>query len=195
MRTLKTNVIIIHGAGPKHYRSLEDGSGDWQAGLPFALGEDFKVISPQMPSPKNPSYEEWKILLDKNLAKVRGDILFVGHSLGGSFLLKYISEERIPHKILGLLLVAVPFNTIKGFEAPASYSKFWSLPNVFLYHSTDDVEVPYAHSIMYQDRLHARLKTYTDRGHYFKRSEFRDIALDIKSAMKEVWVSELFKFN
>ncbi len=195
MRTLKTNVIIIHGAGPKHYRSLEDGSGDWQANLPFALGEDFKVTAPQMPSPKNPSYEEWKILLDKNLAKVRGDILFVGHSLGGSFLLKYISEERIPHKILGLFLVAVPFNTIKGFEAPASYSKFWSLPNVFLYHSTDDVEVPYAYSIMYQDRLHARLKTYTDCGHYFKRSEFRDIALDVKSAAEEAWVSELFKFN
>jgi len=195
VRTLKTNVIIIHGAGPKHYRSLEDGSGDWQAGLPFALGEDFKVISPQMPSPKNPSYEEWKILLDKNLAKVRGDVLFVGHSLGGSFLLKYLSEQTISHHILGLFLVAVPFNTIKGFEAPASYSKFWSLPNVFLYHSTDDVEVPYAHSIMYQDRLHARLKTYTDRGHYFKRSEFRDIASDIKSAAEQVWVSELFKFN
>jgi predicted alpha/beta hydrolase family esterase len=195
VRTLKTNVIIIHGAGPKHYRSLEDGSGDWQANLPYALGDEYKVISPQMPSPKNPSYEEWKILLDKNLAKVRGEVIFVGHSLGGSFLLKYISEERISHKILGLFLVAVPFNTIKGFEAPASYSKFWSLPNVFLYHSTDDVEVPYAHSIMYQDRLHARLKTYTDCGHYFKRSEFRDIASDIKSTVEEVWSSDLFKIN
>ncbi len=195
MRTLKTNVIIIHGAGPKHYRSLEDGSGDWQAGLPFALGEDFKVISPQMPSPKDPSYEEWKILLDKNLAKVRGEVIFVGHSLGGSFLLKYLSEEAISHKILGLFLVAVPFNTIKGFEAPGNFSTFWTLPNVFLYHSTDDVEVPYAHSLMYQERLRARLKTYTNCGHYFKRSEFQDIASDIKFAAKEVWISGLFKNN
>ena len=195
MRTLKTNVIIIHGAGPKHYRSLEDGSGDWQANLPIALGDGYKVTAPQMPSPKNPSYEEWKILLDKNLSKVRGEVIFVGHSLGGSFLLKYLSEESISHKILGLFLVAVPFNTIKGFEAPGNFSTFWSLPNIFLYHSTDDVEVPYAHSLMYQERLRARLKTYTNCGHYFKRSEFRDIASDIKIAAKEVWISGLFKNN
>lgn len=185
MRNLKQNVIIIHGAGPKHYRSLEDGSGDWQAKLPVALGEAYKVVAPQMPSPKNPSYEEWKILLNKNLAKLKGDVIFVGHSLGGSFLLKYLSEEQVTHKIAGLFLVATPFNTIKGFEAPSDFSQFERLKNVFLYHSIDDVEVPYAHSLMYKDRLHAMLKTYNDRGHYFKRSEFTDIAQDIRSASAE----------
>ena len=182
MRNLKTNVIIIHGAGPKHYRSLEDGSGDWQAKLPSVLGEDYKVIAPQMPSPKNPSYEEWKILLDKNLAKLKGEIIFVGHSLGGSFLLKYLTQEVITQNISGLFLVATPFNTIKGFEAPDNFSKLQSIKNVFLYHSIDDVEVPYAHSIIYKDRMNAMLKTYTDSGHYFKRSEFSDIGLDIKNS-------------
>jgi hypothetical protein len=46
----------------------------------------------------------------------------------------------------------------------------------------DDVEVPYAHSIIYKDRMNAMLKTYTDCGHYFKRSEFSDIGQDIKSS-------------
>lgn len=183
MRNLKKHVIIIHGAGPKHYRSLADGSGDWQTQLPFKLGEDYKVLAPQMPSPKNPSYDEWKILLDKYLARARSDeVIFVGHSLGGSFLLKYLSEQNIKQKIVGLYLVATPFNTIKGFETPINFSPFWSIQNLYLYHSTDDVEVPYAHSLMYQERLKAKLRTYNDRGHYFKRSEFTDIAQDIKSS-------------
>lgn len=183
MRNLKKHVIIIHGAGPKHYRSLADGSGDWQALLPSNLGDDYKVLAPQMPSPKNPSYDEWKILLAKYLARVRGDeVIFVGHSLGGSFLLKYLSEEIIEQKITGLYLVATPFNTIKGFEAPIDFLQFRFIQNLYLYHSTDDVEVPYAHAMMYQERLKANLRTYTDRGHYFKRSEFTEIAQDIKSS-------------
>jgi len=185
VRNLKKNVIIIHGAGPKHYRSLDDGSGDWQAKLPQDLGEEYKIIAPQMPSPKNPSFEEWKILLDKNIARISGDIIFVGHSLGGSFLLKYLSQNPITHRILGLCLVATPFNTIKGFEVPNDLSHFWSLKKLFLYHSMDDVEVPYAHSLIYKDRLHAHLRTYTDRGHYFKKSEFPDIAQDIKNSTAE----------
>lgn len=180
MRTPKTNVIIIHGAGPKHYRSLEDGSGDWQAGLPFALGTDYKVVAPQFPSPKNPSYEEWKILLKKNLAKLQGEVIFVGHSLGGSFLLKYLSEEYLDLTVTGVFLVATPFNTIKGFEAPKDFSSFKRIENIFLYHSMDDVEVPFAHALMFQQRLMGNLKTYTDRGHYFKRSDFPEIIQDIK---------------
>jgi predicted alpha/beta hydrolase family esterase len=186
VRNLKKTVIIIHGAGPKHYRSLEDGSGDWQAKIPPALGNEFRVLRPEMPSPKNPSYEEWKILLDKNLAKVHGDVTFVGHSLGGSFLLRYLSEEQIIPKISGVFLVAAPFNTIKGFEIPDDFSKVLQIKNIILYHSTDDVEVPYAHSLMYKDRLNAKLKTFTDRGHFFKRSEFPEILMDIKNSSIEL---------
>ena len=181
MRNFKKNVLIIHGAGPKHYRSLEDGSGDWQAKLPSALGTDFKVLAPQMPSPTKPSYDEWKILMDKYVARVRGDVVLVGHSLGGSFLLKYLSEERIRPKILGLFIVAAPFNTMKGFETD-DFSFVKQLQNVCLYHSMDDVEVPYAHSLKFQERLNGKLKTYSDQGHFFKRREFLDIVQDIKNS-------------
>lgn len=179
MKTFKQTVINIHGAGPKHYRSLEDGSGDWQAQLPTHLGSDYKVLSPQMPSPKNPSFEEWKILFEKYLLRARGDLIFVGHSLGGSFLLKYISENIIPQKILALLLVATPFKTIKGFEAPTDYTSLKKIQNIFLYHSMDDVEVPYAHALMYNELMQGNLKTYFNQGHFFKRKEFPDIIQDI----------------
>ncbi len=185
MQNLKKTIIVIHGAGPKHYRSLEDGSGDWQAQLPLALGDSYQVIAPQMPSPKNPSFEEWKILLDKNLARIRGEVTFVGHSLGASFLLRYLSEVSLAQRISGLFLVAAPFNTVKGFEAPHDFSRFHGIKHLVLYHSMDDVEVPYAHALIFRQLLNAKLKTYADCGHFFKRSEFADIVRDIKSSREE----------
>lgn len=180
MKTYKQTILHIHGAGPKHYRSLDDGSGDWQGQLPSHFGKDYKVLSPEMPSLTKPNYQEWKTLFEKYLLKVRGDVIFVGHSLGGSFLLKYLSENTIVPKIAGLFLVAVPVNSMKGFEPPVDYSVLKQISNIHLYHSTDDVEVPYAHALMYQERLQATLKTYSDRGHFFKRSEFTDIIHDIQ---------------
>lgn len=180
MKTYQKYLIIIHGAGPKHYRSLKDGSGDWQTKLATDLSSEFKIITPQMPSPKNPTYEEWKELLDKNLSKLHGEVTFVGHSLGGSFLVKYLAEEKIAQKISGLFLVAAPFNTIKGFEAPSDFSVFQNLQNAFLYHSMDDVEVPYAHALIYRERMKAMLRTFSDRGHYFKKAEFPEIIQDLR---------------
>lgn len=185
MRTHKKTIIIIHGAGPRHYRSLEDGSGDWQSTLAAELVADYKVLSPQMPSPTKPVYEEWKILFEKYLARAKGDVILVGHSLGGSLLLRYLAEERISQKVAGLFLVAVPLNTMRGFEAPKDYSKLSLIKNVFLYHSMDDVEVPYAHSLVYRLRLKATLKTYSDQGHYFKRKKFDDIVNDIRMISEE----------
>jgi predicted alpha/beta hydrolase family esterase len=181
VKTSHKNVIILHGAGPKHYRSLEDGSGDWQNALPKELGSEYHVFSPQFPSLTKPDYEEWKELLIKYLAKVKGDITFVAHSLGGAFLLKFLSEEKISLKIKALFLVATPLKTLKGFELPKDFLSLPQIKNIFLYHSMDDVEVPYAHALIFRDQLQAELKTYTDRGHYFKRKKFVDLSRDIKS--------------
>ncbi len=184
METYKKNLIIIHGAGPKHYRSLADGSGDWQTELTTHLANDFRILTPQMPSPKQPIYEEWKILLEKNIARLKTDeVTFIGHSLGGSFLVKYLAEEKLEMKVSGLFLVAAPIKTMKGFEAPADLSLVKEINPIQIYHSMDDVEVPYAHSLILQNKLGAKLHTFSDRGHYFKKAAFPEIAKDLKSSI------------
>jgi hypothetical protein len=35
--------------------------------------------------------------------------ILIGHSLGGSFLLKYVSEEKIGKTIAGIFLIATPY--------------------------------------------------------------------------------------
>lgn len=180
---MRQTVIHIHGAGPKHYRSLKDGSGDWQAKLATDLGKSFKVISPEMPSPRKPDYEEWKELLEKKLARAKGDLIFVGHSLGGSFLLKYLSENTINQKILALFIIAAPFNTVKGFEVQ-SHAK---AQKIQLYHCMDDVEVPFAHAVKFSEFLGAELKSFSNRGHFFKRCEFVEIVQDIRALQIETY--------
>lgn len=191
METLKKNLIIIHGAGPKHYRSLPDGTGDWQLKLALSFAKEFKVITPQMPAPTKPVFDDWKFILDKNLTKLKGEVFLVGHSLGASFLVKYLLEEKIKQQISGLFLVSAPFNTVKGFEIPTDYSSLPQIEHKYLYHCMNDVEVPYAHSILFQERLSAKLKTFEGRGHYFKKTDFPEILQDIRESMTDNRTTQL----
>jgi predicted alpha/beta hydrolase family esterase len=182
---LKKNLIIIHGAGPKYYRSLPDGTGDWQLKLALRFAKEFKVITPQMPAPTKPVFDEWKFILDKNLAKLKGEVFFVGHSLGASFLVKYLLEEKIKQKVSGLFLVSAPFNTVKGFNFSHDFSTLPPIDHKYLYHCMNDVEVPYAHSVIFQEHLSAKLRTFEGRGHYFKKAEFPEILQDLQESMSE----------
>jgi predicted alpha/beta hydrolase family esterase len=179
----KKTLILIHGAGPTHYRSLPDGTGDWQLKLAATFAKNYKVITPQMPAPTKPNYEVWKSLLDKYVTKLKGEVVFVGHSLGGSFLVKYLAEESIEHKVAGLFIVSTPFNTVKGFEVPTDLSKIYAIENKMIYQCIDDVEVPYAHSLLFQERLKANLNTFNGRGHYFKRTDFPEIIRDVRNVL------------
>lgn len=186
MKPYRKHLIIIHGAGPKHYRSLEDGTGDWQKELVHHFSKTFKVIAPEFPSLTKPKYEEWRELMDKKLAAIHGEIIFVSHSLGGCFLMKYLSENKISQKITALLLVATPFSQFTGFEAPKNFSSLLKIPNRNLYHSLDDVEVPFAHAVKYQELLDAKLNTFDKQGHYFKRAEFSLIINDIEAIERDI---------
>jgi predicted alpha/beta hydrolase family esterase len=52
---------------------------------------------PQMPSPDNAHYNEWLIVFKKLLECIpyTEETIFVGHSLGGCFLLKALSDLNI----------------------------------------------------------------------------------------------------
>jgi predicted alpha/beta hydrolase family esterase len=63
-----------------------------------------------MPDPQNPRYAGWKVALGQELSALEGrPSILVGHSLGGSVLLKYLSEEGCPQGTTGLFVAAAPF--------------------------------------------------------------------------------------
>lgn len=196
----KRQVIVIHGGETFASREayiewlkaeefvLEQFvSLRWKARLQEELGEWYEVIQPRMPNSLNATYEEWKIWFEKYLPQIAHDLIFVGHSLGGIFLAKYLSEEKLDKNVLGTFLVAPPFDdadstyTLADFVLPDSLELFEEQSKIIhLYFSTDDPSVPFVDLAKYQKKLpNARASIFSDRGH-FKLETFPEIVEDIR---------------
>jgi predicted alpha/beta hydrolase family esterase len=164
-------VVIIHGAGGF---DLERGSGALASHLGRALAAKYDVRCPQLPAPENPRYQRWKAAVDEVLQAAGDGAYLVGHSVGGSVLLKYLSEEGAGLRPGGLFLVAAPYWGGEDWDAAeftlrAGYAERLppELP-VFLYHSVDDKVVPAAHAAQYAQEIRGACARLLDgQGHWF----------------------------
>lgn len=202
---MKKQIVVIHGgtsfATYEEYISyLENKEIDieklrprkkWTDSLPVELGDGYDVLLPRMPNGTNARYEEWKIWFE-NIAKVFDDeVALIGHSLGGIFLAKYLSENIFPKKVVATILVAAPFDDaerIEGAESlacfalPPSLAKFAKqCDSIYLLHSQDDPVVPFTHLEKYKNALpNAKAIVFKDREH-FNQETFPEIVDIIKS--------------
>ena len=197
---MKKQVIVIHGGDS--FGTYEEfltnlmqvavslewlNRKDWKPTLKERLGEDYEVLLPRMPNPQNAKYREWKTWFEKFVPLMSDDIILVGHSLGASFLAKYLSEETFPKKVKGVFLIAPPFDS-DGGRALVEFNMTNDLANlreagypVFLYHSEDDPVVDYGEHAKFRTLLpSAKGESFTDRQH-FNQSEFAELVRDIKS--------------
>jgi uncharacterized protein len=179
-RATKRQVLFIHGAGGEAFQ--EDGA--LVRSLREALGPDFGVQYPEMPDADAPTFGTWSACISHELSVLDGGVILVGHSLGGSILLKYLSEERVEKPIAGVFLIATPFWGTADWEVEFQLSENFpeALPEdvpIFLYHSRDDEVVPFAHLAMYSGRLpHATVREVKDRGHQLG-DDLSEVAEDI----------------
>ncbi len=160
---------------------------DWKGNLQKVLGDTYEVILPRMPNSQNARYAEWKIWFEKFVPQLEEDVIFIGHSLGGIFLAKYLSEETYPRKIKATLLVAAPYNAPDDHP----YVDFNILTNlsglekqggrVMLYHSKDDQMVPFSNFERYQRELPTAIaRVFNDRQH-FNAADFPELIVDIQN--------------
>lgn len=158
----------------------------WKAQLGERLGADYQVLTPQMPCKQNAKYSEWIIWFEKHLPFLRDGVILIGHSLGGIFLTKYLSENRVPVHIKATLLVAAPYNTptehpLGDFVLTALLQQFEEQAgSVILYHSADDFVVPFSNAERYAQALpNAELQRFENRGH-FNDEAFPELEKDIQ---------------
>lgn len=197
---MKTQVFIIHGGNAsnsyKEYLkylkakkvTLDDfHRKDWKTSLGEKLGRNFEVHNPVMPNKQNAKYQEWKIYFEKIIPLMKAPIILVGHSLGGIFLAKYLSEEKFPKKILATFLVAAPFTTpSKNPLADFNLGSKLDLVtmqggSVYFYQSKDDQVVPYSNVVSFQKALpNAIYRTYQNRQH-FNAVTLPELVRDIKN--------------
>ena len=98
-------VLFIQGAGGMHQ---PEGSGRLAAYLARELGTGYRVIAPEMPDAENPRYQPWRDRIERELDAIDEAVILVGHSFGGSVLLKYLAQGSYQKPIRGLFLVSVP---------------------------------------------------------------------------------------
>lgn len=163
----------------------------WRMTIRDAFHETHEVYYPSMPNSSNAEYLEWKIWFERYFAFLRDGVVLIGHSLGGMFLAKYLSEEIMPVKVHALYLVAAPFEADHFDHDGEDCHDFVfdpkNLPRLakqvgetYVFHSTDDPIVPYAHALKYQKALPAaELVSFVDRGHFILE-EFPEIIEHIK---------------
>ena len=84
------------------------------ANLRDVLGAAYDVRCPKMPDEDRPEYGAWRDRIARELAAPDGEVILVGHSLGASFLLKYLSEEKVEKPVAGMFLIAAPYWGVKA---------------------------------------------------------------------------------
>jgi uncharacterized protein len=145
---MKKKIVFVHSAGPQ---GPHEGSHDLVDYLRKSLGAKYDIEYPTMPDPDRPDYKKWKTKLEKILGAQKGDLILIGHSLGGLVLLKFLSEKEFKKNIAGLFLVELPYWGKKDWEIEEFVlhqdfeTKLPSIQKIFLYHSSGDEWVPFSH--------------------------------------------------
>jgi len=179
---MRKPILFIQGAGNKH---KPFGSGKLIAYLQEQLGSDYHVLAPDMPDPDHPRYLAWRDQIEQELGKLDADVLLIGHSLGGSMLLKYLAEGPYQKPIAGMFLVAVPYWGKQDWELEYAVPDDFAahLPpirHLFLYHSRSDEEVPFASLLRYQEQLPQATVRVLDGKHHSFTEGLPLLAQDIK---------------
>ncbi|HXK32028.1 MAG: hypothetical protein A2Z68_01190 [Candidatus Nealsonbacteria bacterium RBG_13_38_11] len=198
---MKKQVVVIHGGETfKTYKQyiafLKKYQFDfkkfnvkgWKETLAKKLGKNFEVIYPKMPNPMNAKYKEWKIMFEKLFPFLKNNVILLGHSLGATFLIKYLSENKFPKRILAVFLVSAPFGGKSKEYSLADFKPLKSLKNlekqankIVIYHSKDDKVIPFSDMKKYAKALSkAETVIFKNKGH-FNQSSFPELVKKIKN--------------
>lgn len=154
---MKKQILFAHSGGAQG--SPGKGSYDFVKWLQKSLGTGYEIAYPIIEDPEAPTYNMWKTVFDEEFSALYGKIILIGHSLGGSLLLKYLSENESDIRIDGLLLVAAPYWGKYGWDMEEfilrkDFSKFLPpIASVHLFHCTNDPVIPFEHLKLYQGNL------------------------------------------
>jgi predicted alpha/beta hydrolase family esterase len=183
MNRINKQVLFIQGGGSKEDYETDKSLVD---SLQQTLGEAYTIYYPRLPNESVPDLGRIK-QIGHQISLIEGELIVVGHSLGASMLLKYVSETQVKKKTTALFLIATPFwngdeDWKEGFKLAENFAdKLSKAVPIFLYHSQDDDEVPFAHLALYRQKLPwATFRELPSGGHQLD-NDLIIVANDIKS--------------
>jgi pimeloyl-ACP methyl ester carboxylesterase len=135
----------------------------------------------------DPHYEPWRDRLVAELTALEGKVVLFGHSLGGSVALKLLAQGGLDDRVAGLVCAETPLWGRSGWESEWALPEGWplegnDLPAIFLFHSRDDEEIPFAHLERYAERLpEATVVALDGCGHLLDRGDISELVAAIRS--------------
>jgi len=146
------HVLFIQGGA----EGAHDEDAKLVASLRRELGSEYSVRYPRMPKEEEPDYRAWARVIENEM-EVAGDrVVLVGHSIGASVLIKYLTAGKPQTSAAGIFLIATPFwhdHEIWHWpEVELSEDVASRLPRrvpIRFYHGRADETVPFEHLAMY----------------------------------------------
>ncbi len=181
----KKQILFIHSAGVQD--APGDGSNAFLAFLQKNLEADYDLRHPMMPGPGAPSYRAWEAEFASQFNSLEDRAILIGHSLGGSVILKYLSDQKIIKPVAGVFIVASPFWDVdKDWEVSEynlreNFASYLPPARYFFYQSRDDEVVPQAHFEKYSREMPwATVRLVAAGGHQLKKG-LVELVEDVKS--------------
>jgi predicted alpha/beta hydrolase family esterase len=198
---IKKQVILVRGWEAKeNYKDFYDfvekeeynpyklETKRWNRNLWKILWEEYEIFSIPNINKRFADYRAWKITFEKVFPFLENDVIFIGHSLGWTFLTKYFEENnKILEKTKKIILVASWFRDNKTWEILWTFNFDKKLENlkkiqdkIIIFASKDDFLVPFEHFEEFNRALpKAQYKVFENKGH-FLQEDFPELIEEIR---------------
>ena len=181
---VKRQLLFVQGGGKGTH---DEWDNKLVACLRLALGQDYEIDYPRMPSEDDPSYALWKTALDRVFGTLRDGAILVGHSVGGTILVKVLAEQLSAREFGAIFLIAAPFVGDGGWSAddlqfpPDLGARLPKGVPIHFYHGLDDEVAPPLHIELYARAVpQARVHRLPGRDHQLN-NDLREVAAAISS--------------
>lgn len=171
------NAIILHGRPTKaQYYSPDYPSESNAHWLPWLQNQliirDIQASTPEISHAYEPLWERWVKEVER--FDIDEDTILVGHSCGGGFWVRYLSQHR--HLKVGLVVLVAPWIDVEN-EDPNHFFNFnlntelaLQTKGLHLVHSSDDVAEIQSSVAKLRKELHgATYHEFENRGHFTHR--------------------------
>ena len=177
-------LLFVQGGG----KSVHD---EWDnklvESLRRELGQDYEIHYPRMPSEDDPRYAPWKTALERVFGTLQDGAILVGHSVGGTILVKLLAEQSSARGFGAIFLIAAPFVGDGGWSAdelqvpPDLGARLPKGVPIHFYHGLEDEVAPPSHIELYARAVpQAHVHRLQGRDHQLN-NDLREVAAAILS--------------
>lgn len=180
---MNKHVLFIQGGGDGGY----EADTRLVTSLQTLLGATYVLNYPRMSSDEALPDFGWLQQIGNQITVIDFEVILVGHSLGASMLLKYLSANDIKIKVAGVFLISTPFwsgaeDWKQGLKLQKDFAE--KLPqdvSIFFYHCRDDEVVPFGQFNLYRQQVPWATFIEIGSGGHQLNNDMTEVAKDIKS--------------